>query len=71
MFHLQLLGIMPTSLLQSKLSWFIASIAEQIHVIRQFDRQIGHLLLQRGDLLIAQILGKATVDLFELHRGVD
>ena len=62
---------MPTSLLHSKLSWFIASITEQIHVIRQFDRRIGHLLLQRGDLLIAQISGKAAVDSFELHQGVD
>ena len=58
---------MPTSLLHSKLSWFIASIAEQIHVVRQFDRRIRHLLLQCGDLLVAQISGKATIDSFELH----
>ena len=62
---------MPTSLLHYKLSWFIASITEQIHVIRQFDRRIEHFLLQHGDLLVAQISGKATVDSFELHRGVD
>ena len=62
---------MPTSLLHSKMSWFIASIAKQIHVVRQFDRRIGDLLLQHGDLLIAQISGKATVDSFELHQGVD
>jgi len=58
---------MLASLLHSKLSWFIPSIAKQIHVIRQFDHRIGHLLLQRGDLLVAQISSKATINLFELH----
>ena len=52
-------------------SWLMISIAEQIQVVRQLDCRISHLLLQCGDLLIAQILSKATVDSFKLHRGLD
>ena len=51
-------------------SWLMISIAEQIQVVRQLDRRISH-LLQCGDLLMARISSKATVDSFKLHRGVD
>ena len=64
MFHIQLFGITQENLLH------VIMVDDQHRLTDPsclLDCQISHLLLQRGDLLIAQISSKATVNLLNLH----